>query len=76
MPNTTRNTELHFPRNVLEFVFEVAGGATDQDAVVVRDATGSDTAITAIDVIDAGAGSVKIRSDADRIPVSVALVTI
>ena len=74
--NTTRTTEAHFPRNVLEFVFEVAGGPNDSYSVVVTDASGSDTAVTSIDVIDAGAGKVKVRLDADRIAVSVAAVTI
>src|SRR5204862_6687215 len=73
---TTRETGARLARNALGFTFEVAGAPVDSFTVVVRDASGTDTAATSVTVTDAGSGKVVIHLDPDTIPVSVASVTI
>ena len=73
--NTTRVSETHFPRNVVEFTFIVPGSATDSFKVVITDAAGATHLVTSFTVTGA-APNVVIHIDPDVVPVSVLSVDV
>ena len=76
--DVTKATELHFPRDVVEYAFAVQGQPTDRFDVTVTTAAGLEQPVNRLffNVVEKSAGTVTITLDADKINVPIAKVTI